>query len=61
VVDDRAAGRKDGRVIYRTHNLDVLGLRDLGEVTRTGANQRPLAQPRGLGGDPIKKLATPRG
>ena len=43
VVDDRAAGRKGGRVVHRAHHLDVLEMGDVAEVTPAGANQRPLA------------------
>ena len=43
VVHDRAAGRKDRRVIHRAHHLDVLEVGDVAEVARGGANQRPLA------------------
>ena len=43
VVDDRAASGKDGRVVHRAHNLDVVEMRDVGEITRATANQRSLA------------------
>jgi hypothetical protein len=43
VVDDGTAGRKDGRVANRTHNLYVVELLDVGKVIRARANQRSLA------------------
>jgi hypothetical protein len=44
VVHDRAAGRKDGRVIHCVHHLEVVGMGDLTEVSPAGADQRPPAQ-----------------
>ena len=43
VVDDRAAGRKDGSVFHRVHNLDVVEMGDVSAIIRSSANQRPLA------------------
>ena len=43
VVDDRAAGGKDGRVVHRAHHLHVVEMWDVGEVGRAGANQGSLA------------------
>ena len=34
VVDDRAAGREDGRVIHRAHHLDMVGLWDVAGHSR---------------------------
>ena len=30
VVDDRAAGGKDGRMVHRAHNFHVVGMWDVG-------------------------------
>ena len=43
VVDDRAASGKDGRVVHRAHNLYVVEMLDVGQITRATANQCPLA------------------
>ncbi len=41
MVDDRAAQRKDGRLAYLVHTLDVLGMRDMGEVIGPRPDQTP--------------------
>ena len=43
VMDDRTTQRKHGRVVHLGDNLDVVGLRNVGELIWAGANQRPLA------------------
>ena len=43
VVNDRAAGGKDGRVVHRAHNFDVLEMWNTGEVVGARADQRSLA------------------
>ncbi len=42
VMDDRATGGKDGRVIHRAHHLDVVDMRDVAVISSGGANQCPL-------------------